>query len=314
MNNIFKLSSTILKDKDTCMDWFREQGALPSTTERVCHWCPRGKPMTWDPDVGYAGRWRCRANHGNRGVLSVMATEGTWFEHVKIDPRKVVLLVYAFANKFSTQQAIRETSIGDDITSSATVNDWYSYCREVCMIALDDKFDQQGKIGGVGHVVEIDESLIGKRKYNRGRAKVGQWILGMIDRTTGDYRLELCPDNKRRAEDLIPLIEKHVIEGTEVHTDEWKAYGSLKDKYVHKTVNHSEHFVDPESGAHTQTIEGSWKNLKYELIRRGFDRENLAMHLCEYLWHRECKREQLDPFDKLWKDVVKVYPAFDYEF
>ena len=41
------------------------------------------------------------------------------------------------------------------------------------------------KIGGLGTVVEIDESKFGKRKYNRGRMVEGTWVvLDGIERET----------------------------------------------------------------------------------------------------------------------------------
>ena len=64
------------------------------------------------------------------------------------------------------------------------------------MAALDSEYEKQGLIGGPGHVVEIDECKIGRRKCNRGRMIEGQWIIGMID-LNGDFRIEICPDNKR---------------------------------------------------------------------------------------------------------------------
>ena len=39
-------------------------------------------------------------------------------------------------------------------------------CREVCS---DWAQQFQGKIGGPGHVIQIDETCLSKRKYHRGR-------------------------------------------------------------------------------------------------------------------------------------------------
>lgn len=40
------------------------------------------------------------------------------------------------------------------------------------------------KLGGPGHIVEIDEVKIGKRKYNRDRLVKGNWIFGGYERDT----------------------------------------------------------------------------------------------------------------------------------
>ena len=61
----------------------------------------------------------------------------------------------------------------------------------------------------------------------------GNWILGMIEVGTGEtlnnYRLEICPENKRDANTLIPPIEKHVAQGTTIITDLWGGYNSLQE-------------------------------------------------------------------------------------
>ncbi|XP_039968917.1 uncharacterized protein LOC120780724 [Bactrocera tryoni] len=103
--------------------------------------------------------------------------------------------------------------------SSATISDWYSYCRVAVVLFQLDHQKFKGKIGGPGKVVQIDESKFGKRKYNKGRRVEGHWVLGMIEDGSEDLRLEVCPDNVRSAEVLIPLIRKNVREGTTIKTD-----------------------------------------------------------------------------------------------
>jgi len=161
-----------------------------------------------------------------------------------------------FSVNMTFEQTIRESSIIDQQQiSRETVADRFSFCREVCMAALDEQFKQEGLLGSIGEVVEIDECKIGRRKYERGRIVEGSWILGMIHRgNLANYRLKICPNNKRDKDTLVALIQKHVTLGTEIHTDCWKGYIDL-EQYVHKTVNHSEFFVDPESNAYTQNIE-----------------------------------------------------------
>ncbi len=111
--------------------------------------------------------------------------------------------------------------------------------------------------------VEIDESKFGKRKYNRGRCVDGQWVFGGICRETGEIFLVPLPNNKRDRQTLEPLNIKHIKPGTRIISDCWKAYDRLGTKgFEHLTVNHSYTFVDPTTGAHTNTIESLWWQIK----------------------------------------------------
>ena len=53
---------------------------------------------------------------------------------------------------------------------------WYNFCREVCATIIEEESTQ---VGGVGEVVEIDESKFGKRKYHKGRGC--GFLVGLID-------------------------------------------------------------------------------------------------------------------------------------
>ena len=150
-----------------------------------------------------------------------------------------------------------------------------------------------------------------------GRLIEGHWILGLIEIQTGPegekrrggrFRLEILPDNSKTEATLVSFIEKHVEKGTTIVTDSFKSYHNLRrHNYNHFTVNHSENFRDPLTGANTQTIESNWRPLKRKLLRGGFKDDTLADHLCEYLWRREILMTEEDPFIAFVKAAAHTY-------
>ncbi|KAJ8947712.1 hypothetical protein NQ318_001551 [Aromia moschata] len=115
---------------------------------------------------------------------------------------------------------------------------------------------------------------------------------------------------KRDEQTLLALIKKHVAPNTEIHTDLWRGYINLENHgFKHFTVNHSENFVDPETGAYIQNIETSWRALRQTVSRGGVRRDNLADHLCEHLWRHRCDKMNVDPFNKLIQDIRTIYPG-----
>ena len=81
-------------------------------------------------------------------------------------------MAYCWSQGYSYQQTMQESRFEARHPSKETVADWYSYClysREVCILTLDTLYEEQGRIGGHGCVLEIDEIKIDKRKHNVGR-------------------------------------------------------------------------------------------------------------------------------------------------
>ena len=141
-----------------------------------------------------------------------------------------------------------------------------------------------GKIGGGdGSEVEVDEAYVGaktknmhhsrKLKIRRAhsefptKAAVTRYdgktaIMGMFDRQSREVRAKVVPNTKR--ETLQREILANVEHGSKVYTDEANAYNNaLKDKYIHETVNHIDHYVRGQ--VHTNCLENFWSLTKRNL-------------------------------------------------
>ena len=140
-----------------------------------------------------------------------------------------------------------------------------------------------GQIGGPGMTVEIDESKFGKTKYNRARYIEGQWVFGGICRQT--KACFLVPVAQRGKDTLLPIIRAHILPGTRVMSDMWKA--CLKDEgYSYLTVNHSLNSVDPDTGAHIQRIENTRWGVKRSMPCTGTSKDLFESYLLEWMWRK----------------------------
>ena len=112
------------------------------------------------------------------------------------------------------------------VTTNKSAVDWYNFCRDICLniIKLDNK-----KIGGPGHIVEIDESKFGKQKFRRGRPVNGKWVLGGIDWDTGETFFKVVED--RSAETLLPILIDNIHPDSIVISDCWKSYNSVSKHF-----------------------------------------------------------------------------------
>jgi len=80
---------------------------------------------------------------------------------------------------------------------------------------------------GPGKIVQIDESVMVRAKYHRGhqlRARQ-RWVFGVYDPEKKEGHIELVEN--REAATLIPIIQRVVVPGTTIWSDEWAAYRTL---------------------------------------------------------------------------------------
>ena len=122
--------------------------------------------------------------------------------------------------------------------------------------------------------MEIDETLLVRRKYGTGRLLSQVWMFGGIERVSKKRFIVPLVDQEdqalpRNRETLFPIINKYILPGSVVVSDCWTAYNTLSEEgYKHWRINHSLNFVDPDDrDVHTQNIERLWRDVK-EFVRR----------------------------------------------
>jgi hypothetical protein len=189
--------------------------------------------------------------------------------------------------------------------SNKTVISFRHYFRQLVSEVLDT---EDSIIGGEGIEVEIDEAKMGKRKYNRGHRVEGVWIIGGVERTA-ERKIFLIPVEDRSSATISSIVSTHVRPGSVILTDLWKGYACIQkefDVYDHITVNHSMHFKDPDTGAHTNTIEGTWNGLKMKIKPRNRNKDSIDMHLFEFIWRRKHK-------DQLWNAILHALANVYYD-
>ena len=91
----------------------------------------------------------------------------------------------------------------------------------------------------------------------------------------------------RTKEVLMKVIKKHVKQGSVIWTDEFASYKDLeKNGYIHQSVNHKKHYVDPITKGHTQGVERAWLDCKIWFKIARASRTLLQSHLYEASWRR----------------------------
>ena len=187
--------------------------------------------------------------------------------------------------------------------SKKTVTQLISDVNEMVTNMLDD---EDCKVGGEGIVVEIDESKLSKRKFHRGHRVEGVWVIGGVERTA-ERKVFLVQVERRDTDTISEVITNHVLPGSIIHTDCWRGYSFLEttNDYTHMTVNHSQHFKDPETGVHTNTIEGTWAAIKAKIAKRYRCESGIQNHLGVFIWRRQnC--------ENLWKAIITALTDYHW--
>lgn len=145
---------------------------------------------------------------------------------------------------------------------------------------------QDGQIGGMGTVVEADETFYGpKSKGLRGKTAV----LGAIERDGQVRTMVTDTASTYYARTFLTRVLRH---NSELHTDESRIYKwAIKNGLTHETVNHSLG-VYSSRGVTTNTIEGFWGQLKRSLsgTYHRVSQTHLALYVDEFVFRYNHER------------------------
>ncbi len=134
-------------------------------------------------------------------------------------------------------------------------------------------------MGGIGCVVEADETFTGRKEGSVKRRGHGHKnaILSLVDRNSGQVRSFHVEGTS--AADIVPIIKANVAKETAMMTDEGGHYFTLGDHFAtHESVSHkADEYV--RGDVHTNTVENF-----YSMFKRGM--KGVYQHCSEKHLHR----------------------------
>ena len=149
-------------------------------------------------------------------------------------------------------------------------------------------------MGGIGGIVEADETFIGRKEGSIKRRGHGHKnaVLSLVDRNSGQVRSFHVEGTS--AADIIPIIKANVAKETAMMTDEGGHYCKLGDHFIsHESVSHkADEYV--RGSVHTNTVEGF-----YSVFKRGMT--GIYQHCSERHLHR-----YLSEFDFRYSNRIRL--------
>ena len=165
-----------------------------------------------------------------------------------------------------------------------TVNRYFTLFRQMILCEIHHQSPPEWG------AFELDESYFGPHRIRgkRGRGAAGKTpVFGVLKRN-GKVLVEIVKSCSK--EQLLPIIQGRILEGSTVYTDGWKAYdGLILNGYDHYRVYHSKNeFARGKS--HINGIESFWSYAKRRLAKfNGLKGDKFFMHLkeCEFRFNHK---------------------------
>uniref|UniRef100_A0A1I7TJA9 DDE_Tnp_IS1595 domain-containing protein n=1 Tax=Caenorhabditis tropicalis TaxID=1561998 RepID=A0A1I7TJA9_9PELO len=287
--NLHQYIGKIDGPSSTWMEFLAKYGLIENS--RVCEYCPTPMSLIKETDLKAENYiWRCAGCKKDKSSTKVTVKSGSFFEGLHLSVQQVLYAAADWLENPSKKISDVSRDLKIDKNTIVKLHEWFRQMTKQWFYREASR-DPNMKLGGPNKVVEIDETLMFRAKYNRGRMLTRRqvWVFGMIERGTSKVIMFRVP--KRDSSTLLPIIHKYVRPGTTIVSDGWAAYGGInrmQSAYNHKFVNHKTNFVDPsDRRVHTQSIEATWGVLKRKLKSRFGDPDHrLDGHMFTYMFRR----------------------------
>ena len=204
----------------------------------------------------------------------VYPTAGTPFDRTRTPLRDWFFVMFLFC---TTRNGVAAKEVERQL--GVTYKTAWRMCHQIreYMASLDS----DDPLGGPGHTVEIDETLIGGSVSGMGSGYKGNktCVVGMLERG-GELVTRVVTSRTKGA--MQAVILEQIIPGTTLNTDEFGGYKDIDQSgYRHVTVSHKAGEYAKPCGAGVNALEGFWAQLK-----RGINGTHIHVsghHLWKYL-------------------------------
>ncbi|WP_409433789.1 IS1595 family transposase [Litorimonas sp. RW-G-Af-16] len=165
--------------------------------------------------------------------------------------------------------------------------------------------DGETPLGGIGKIVEADETYIGGYEKGAMGGKGKAIVVGLVEKD-GDVMTFVVPNRSQAS--LVGPILNNVHAGTTIHTDTAGQYTALKhfEEYTHLTVDHSISEYVGKDGQTTNTIEGFFFHLKRTI--KGTHIWVSPKHLPKYAKEAEFMYNRRKAPNTMLPDLLSTFP------
>lgn len=292
-------------DEISCFNWLKDIAIL--TEPEACRGCGGPLRVSDERKGRPLFRFRCRRKACQERISIY---NNTFFMNCRIPCNQVMMLSYLWLCGASHKTIVAMTKL-----SSKSITQWICHTKQLLSHAVESNLEEDYMVGGPGIIVEVDESKFGKRKYNQGHHVEGVWVVGGVERTAERKCFAFAVEN-RSAPALLAVMQRFIRPGSIIYTDCWKGYTDVIFEEMgmfHDTVNHTYNWVDPITGVHTNTIEGTWSAMKWHGTPiRQRTRELVQANLFAFIWKRKNAGNEWEEFLVAMRDMDYVLIAGDH--